>query len=367
MPFNRLSADLVRADGGHLASNKSGTEPSVKTDFVGHIVDVLRLNSVHAAFVHNLQVASIASHTSRHDVQPIGGQNRSHAIVVVSVHHGDDVRAIVLADQAIAVVLFDLSRRIQRLSGAHRHTSQRSQLLHSRIVAKDGDLAQTTEMIQNAVQSRLHDTSTSAIERSLEVIDRIMKNVLDHQQLLVGDLFVGLTDQVGHVHTTAAQVHDVDRRTSGDLIGVHGHLLLRHIAPLGGGTLGLNVSTDALGLQSERGLVAVADVLLISNQIQEIQLMLLQLIDGESDGLSNLVTVSRRHILRQFFDDLSSLFSVGLVDAVVPHLFSQNLNQLAIASHIDIRHILSPPINQSCPWPECRTRYQPQECRSPDR
>ena len=161
-----------------------------------------------------------------------------------------------------------------------------------------------------------------------------MQDTLDHRDLLVRDLAIGFTNQVGHVNTVGAEVHDVDRRTGRDLNGVNKHLTISHVAALGGRTLGLNVSLDSLGLHVESSLVIVANVLDISNLIQEGLLTLLELINSVSNSLGNLVSVAWGEILSKLGDNLTSLFSLVRIDALVARLSSKHLDLLAVAVNV---------------------------------
>lgn len=171
-----------------------------------------------------------------------------------------------------------------------------------------------------------------------------MQNLLNDRQLLVGDLTVRFTDQVRNVDAASTQIHDVDRRTSGDLHGVHGHLTVGHVAALSGLALGLDVSLDAASAHIEHRLVIVTNVLDVSDAIQEIEFLLLELVHGESNGLSNLLPIlSAAHIHGQLRNNLSGFLHVLGVDTLVVRLRSQHLDQLAVASNINVRHCLSPP------------------------
>lgn len=254
-----------------MRRNERSAEPLVKTDFEREIVDVLRLESVDGAFVDDLKITRVGSHAARDDVEPVVMEDRRGRAILIGVLKGHNGSAVVTADEAVGIEL--VHRVVAALidGRAHSHADERSKLGNSRDVAKNGDGAKTTEVVQLAVEHLLVDAGASAIERRRVGRNRVLEHALDLDELRTGHGVVGLTDKVSHVDATSAQVHDVDGRASRDLFGTDENLTLGHEAARRGGTLRLEDNLDAVVvLHTEGGLVAIADVLLIGDLIEEV-------------------------------------------------------------------------------------------------
>ena len=148
-------------------------------------------------------------------------------------------------------------------------------------------------------------------------------------------------DQISSACQTVLQLNNIDERTSGNGNRFHGEALAAVLRPGSGSTLRLNESTDAGELHIKFGLVAEANTLGVSNQIQPVGIVLHDIIHSEFHQLRNLILVIRTRIRSQIFNQFVRVLAHFAVDFLVTSGSSGNFYDIGILINLD-SHYFSP-------------------------